>query len=189
MGYIENHLPQNERIIAKARKSPVILMRELLVLLLCGGFIALFLLYFHWNMDKLIWVIIACAAVFLLFFLNSLFKIISLQLMVTANRFVSRENIIAVKAFETHLANIDGVEVKYNIFGRIFNMGNIEIITHSTRHTFKNIGRPDQFAALLNKQITTVAKMRKPKPVQVSFGLKPVSGTPSETVKTLRDDG
>ncbi|MEG2453482.1 MAG: hypothetical protein RSB20_01305, partial [Clostridia bacterium] len=132
MNYLLSHLTANERPIAKTRKSACIFLREVLVLIILGGVIAGFFFGMKWPLasKEMYMVYGGCGLVFLVFLSLNIASFISTALLVTTHKFMYKEDIVAIKVFDTQLQNIDAIEVDYKtIFHRMFNYGHITIST------------------------------------------------------------
>lgn len=182
MNYLINHLPSGEKVVATARKSLFIFLRELLIALLIGGVIGGFYYGLHWQFDKMLYVYIGCGIILVLFFINNFIKIVSTALLVSTSKFLFKKDLITITVFQTQLQNIDGIEVKYKTpLHRLFNAGNVSVLTRNARYELKNISQPDIFASRLNKQASIVAdnKIRK---VDITFGIGQGNGLQPITV-------
>lgn len=71
---------------------------------------------------------------------------------VVGGKVLGQSGVISIKTLESEVKDVNGVEIQKNLFGRLLNYGNIKITTPSTTHIFKNIGKPDELKAEIQKE-------------------------------------
>lgn len=173
MNYLLSRLPMDEKGVAKTRKTVCLFFRELLVAIIVAAAIILLNKFLQWEFKstKMYIVYGVGGGIWLILFLQNFTKYISTAMLVTTHKFMYKEDLVTINVLDTQLSNIDAVEVEYKTpLQRLFNYGHITISTRNTKHTFKNISKPDIFSARLNKQAALAADSRIRR-VHVSFGL------------------
>ncbi|HRR89398.1 MAG TPA: PH domain-containing protein [Eubacteriales bacterium] len=173
MRYIESHLPKSQRIVAKARFSAWVYLRELFVAAVLGG--GIYLLYYFKVIgfgDNLMWYVIAGAAglVLLLFIQNTLNRM-SNELILTENRLIGRRGILSIKMVDVALPNISNTESFAGLFGRMLGYGKVAIKIQDTSHIYKNVVRPDAFIAKIGLQTARLRKNEQGENIVIKFGL------------------
>lgn len=173
MNYLLSRLPLEEKGVAKTRKTICLFFREILVAILIAAVIIVLHKFLKWEFASTNMYIVygVGGGIWLLLFLQNFTKYISTAMLVTTHKFMYKEDLITINVLDTQLSNIDAIEVEYKTpLQRLFNYGHITISTRNTKHTFKNISKPDIFSARLNKQAALAADSRIRR-VHVSFGL------------------
>lgn len=155
--YLQRLLGENEKIILITRQHWFILARNILVeiLLILAIFVASLLLILLLNL--------AAALVIPIGFLIMLLPIASLaldvarwsnsQFVLTNRRVIQISGIFNKTTEDSSLEKVNDVKMVQSFFGRLFNYGDIEIMTASELgvNTFRRIAKPIEFkTAMLN---------------------------------------
>lgn len=112
-----------EKIIKKAKLSPVILIIEFISVV--GWF----------------------------FLPRDLIAFFTTKLIITNKKITGRTGLLNTNQLDSPLNKINGVQVKQGLLGKIFNYGTININTAANLFHFNLISNPHEFAATLNNQI------------------------------------
>lgn len=150
--YIQGMLGQNERILLATRQHwfillSNILMEILLIVLLVAGFTALTLVY----------PLAAIGFVLVLVPLGGMLRDILIwsnrEYIVTNRRVIQISGVFSKNVVDSSLEKVNDVKMSQSFFGRMFDYGDIEILTASEIgvNLFKRIGDPVKFkTAMLN---------------------------------------
>ncbi len=135
MGYIENNLLPEEKVVYWAKLHPVIFLPPLILAFL--GLAA-------FAVSSLVAVLILLFALFL--GLDRYVRLITCEFAVTNRRVLIKTGIIRRHTLELLLGRVETVGVDQGIFGRILNYGTITVIgTGGTRELFTGIAKPLEF--------------------------------------------
>jgi len=150
--YIQGLLGQNERILLATRQHWFILLSNimleiLLIVLLVAGFTALTLVY----------PLAAIGFVLVLVPLGGMLRDILIwsnrEYIVTNRRVIQISGVFSKNVVDSSLEKVNDVKMSQSFFGRMFDYGDIEILTASEIgvNLFKRIGDPVKFkTAMLN---------------------------------------
>lgn len=150
--YIQGMLGQNERILLATRQHLFILLSNimleiLLIVLLVAGFTALTLVY----------TLAAIGFVLVLVPLGGMLRDILIwsnrEYIVTNRRVIQISGVFSKNVVDSSLEKVNDVKMSQSFFGRMFDYGDIEILTASEIgvNLFKRIGDPVKFkTAMLN---------------------------------------
>ena len=94
-----------------------------------------------------------CIFVGLYWFPRDLIKYFTTHLEVTNRRVKGKTGLINTNELDCPLNHINSVQVKQNLFGKMFNYGNIIISTASTVLDFSYISKPNELKTIINNQI------------------------------------
>ena len=157
--YIDNLLGEREKILYVARQHWFILARNILAeiilifLIFIGSIVAAF--YFQANFPLAL--IILIGFVLLLFPIATMTRDILLwsnrQFIVTNRRVMQTAGVINKSVTDSNLEKVNDVHLSQSAFGRVFNYGDIEILTASElgANLFQRIEKPINFkTAMLN---------------------------------------
>jgi uncharacterized membrane protein YdbT with pleckstrin-like domain len=156
-GYVESLLGNRERIILVARQHWFILVSsivlEIIIILVLISITILAGMY--WAQFALL--IGAIGTILLLLPLTTLmrdiFDWLNKQYIVTNRRVIQISGILNKNVTDSSLVKVTDVKMSQSVFGRIFNYGNIEILTASEfgANLFRRIEEPIEFKiAMLN---------------------------------------
>ena len=124
MGYIEENLMKDEKIIATAQV--------------------------HW-MDIVLGVIFFW--VFLIPLLSAISRRLSTELAVTTHRAIGKQGLIRRHATDLMLDRVQNVTIDQSILGRIFNYGSVRVTTAGEVTNFRGIAQPAVFKAAVTNQM------------------------------------
>lgn len=163
MRVLERTFRKSERIVAKAKFTYMVFLREVFVAALLGGIIAV-LWVFTPQINALIkqdilsqsilkWVIVGASAfVFVMFIFEAIAKW-NKEAVITDRKFVVRTGIIHLVDVQLPLDKIEMVQVKQNIFQRILGYGTVLISVDSGNPlAIKGITSPARFAQCVTRQ-------------------------------------
>lgn len=135
MGYIEQLLGENERVLFQTRQHPLVLLRPVLGYgipagVLIGMTIASGLLFPPFTLPVVI-AGLALAAIPLALLIRSLLRWWNEVYLVTTRRVVQVEGILNKNVLDSSLEKVNDVVLRQSMWGRLFNYGDIEILTGS----------------------------------------------------------
>ncbi len=135
MGYIERLLGENERILFQTRQHPLVLLRPVLGYgipagVLIGLTIASGILFPPLTLPVVV-AGLALAAVPLALLIRSLLRWWNESYLVTTRRVVQVEGILNKNVLDSSLEKVNDVILRQSLWGRLFNYGDIEILTGS----------------------------------------------------------
>ncbi len=151
MGYVENNLGKDERILARVTHSKAAICGSVIKAVLVIGI--MFALFFaigllddslhslggvpSWFETFLAVIRVVVIAIGILcgidFILGCALTIKFNQLIVTNKRLLGRSGLISKKVTDMPLMKLDNIQVKNGFFGAIFHYGNLEIISAGTQ--------------------------------------------------------
>ena len=131
MGYIEDNLMKDEKILASAR--------------------------IHW-MDLVVGIIFFW--VFLIPLFSALSRWASTELAVTTHRAIGKQGLLRRHATDLTLDKVQNVTIDQSILGRIFNYGSVRITTAGESTNFAGIAQPAVFKRAVTDQMETYSQMK-----------------------------
>lgn len=149
MNYIQKNLLSGEEIKYVA-KLHFFLFVQPIILLLIGAFLA--------SSPKEISAMTHYAGLLILFFgivslLSRILIKVGSSYAVTNKRVILKTGVISRKAVDLVLAKCEGLHIKQNILGRIFNFGTITVTTGGVSSSYPYIADPLAFRRDINTQI------------------------------------
>jgi len=150
--YIQDLLGENERILLVTRQHwfvlfSNILLEILLIVLLVAGVVALSLVYPVATVGYVL-VLVPLAGM-----IRDILIWSNRQYIVTNRRVIQISGVLSKNVVDSSLEKVNDVKMSQSFFGRLFNYGDIEILTASELgvNLFKHIGNPVGFkTAMLN---------------------------------------
>lgn len=94
-----------------------------------------------------------CILVGVVWIVKDLIKFFTTKLIITNKRVNGKTGFINTNELDSPLNKINGVQVRQDLFGKMFNYGTVSITTASTVFNFDYIDKPNDFKAILNNQI------------------------------------
>lgn len=94
-----------------------------------------------------------CILVGVVWIVKDLIKFFTTKLIITNKRVNGKTGLINTNELDSPLNKINGVQVRQDLFGKMFNYGTVSITTASTVFNFDYIDKPNDFKAILNNQI------------------------------------
>ncbi len=131
MGYIEENLMKDEKILASAKV--------------------------HW-MDLVVGIIFFW--VFLIPLFSALSRRASTELAVTTHRAIGKQGLLRRHATDLMLDKVQNVTIDQGILGRIFNYGSVRVTTAGEATTFAGIAQPVVFKRAVTNQMETYSQMK-----------------------------
>ena len=161
MGYVEDNLLQDEKILARAKIHWVILIYPIIFLLI-GIFFAMI---FHVsspngvpsNTDTIItsliciwsWPIIGLITIII-----AILIYLTTEFALTNKRVIAKVGILNQHSLEIMNNKIESIGVSRTILGRILNYGTITVVgSGGTKQSFKNIAKPMELRQKINMQV------------------------------------
>jgi uncharacterized membrane protein YdbT with pleckstrin-like domain len=148
MGYVENNLSANEKVLAKG-KIHWFVFAPSIVFFLIGLSLT--------GEPKIapIGAIVIIAAIYL--FLKALLAVISTELAITTKRVIAKFGFIRRKTIEMNHTKVESFNVDQSIFGRIFGFGTLTINgTGGVRTPMPSISKPLEFRRIATEQIENI---------------------------------
>ena len=171
MKTLERKYSKSERVVAKARFSSWVFLRQLLVALLLGGIIAVLWVYggkivdflnekLHQNIllatyiTGLKWTILGCAVFVLALVIVQAISLYSKELILTEDKIVFRYGVFDVENAIIPLNEIRIVESKQKLVQRILHTGDINIVSDAEKpYRIKGIVAADRLSRRVMKQV------------------------------------
>lgn len=149
MNYIQKNLLSGEEIKYVARLHFFLFVQPI-ILLLIGAFLA--------SSPKEISAMTHYAGLLILFFgivslLSRILIKVGSSYAVTNKRVILKTGVISRRAVDLVLAKCEGLHIKQNILGRIFNFGTITVTTGGVSSSYPYIADPLAFRREINTQI------------------------------------
>lgn len=152
MGYVENMLGENERVLLVTRQHWFVLfsaiVAEILVTLVVVAVIVPLAV-----INPAVWLALLLALIPLLIMLRDISDWSNRQYIVTNRRVIQVSGVFNKSVVDSSLEKVNDVKMTQSFFGRLFDYGDIEILTASESgvNLFKRIGNPVKFkTAMLN---------------------------------------
>lgn len=152
MGYIEQNLMPDERVIYRASLHWNIFLTPVII-----GFIGALLFIMAFAGDFILE--LRCAGMFLLALalmsgLGAIISYVTSEFAVTDKRILGKIGFIQRRSLELFLSKVEGIGVNQGIMGRLLGYGTIVVIgTGGTKQAFKNIVNPLEFRRQVHSQI------------------------------------
>lgn len=161
MSYIEKSLVENEKLLCKANLTNFIYFNELFYFLLLVGYylidVNLFLIPKEYALKSLI----PLGIIWVIVFILEIIRDKSCELGITDSRIIGKKGFISIKALDTHLDNVDNIQISYSFWGRIFKYGTIIIESRSDTYCYKSISNPWKLKDQINAQIIRIKKAKE----------------------------
>lgn len=171
MKTLERKYSKSERIVAKAKFSNLVFLRQLLIALILGGIIAVLWVFggqivdfINAKLNKSIllstylsglkWAVLGCAGIVLVLVILQAISLYSKELIVTEDKIVMRYGVFDVQNAIIPLGEIRIVESKQRLFQRILHTGDINIISDAEKpYIVKSITASDRLTRRIMQQI------------------------------------
>lgn len=163
MGYVEGLLGKNEQIVIKTRQHWIVLARSfianliiLLLLLLAAIFLEVASPRSRFGLLGLVLVILMIFPI--LGFMRDYLQWWNEEYLVTNRRVIQAEGVINKHVIDSSLEKINDVVLNQSLLGRLFDYGDIEILTASEIgvNMLRHITHPVKFKAeMMNQRETT----------------------------------
>lgn len=145
MGYIEQNLIKDEKLIQKANLHWFIYAKSILIFLFG-------MMFFGSPENTGLFAFFTMLSI--VFFIDALIKRRTTELAVTNKRVIAKYGLISRQTIELNLKKIEGLNVDQGILGRIFNFGNVVISgTGGKQSPIKYISEPLVFRKTVNEEI------------------------------------
>ena len=176
MKTLERKYSKSERVVAKARFSSWVFLRQLIVAVLLGGIIAVLWIFgdkiIGFVNDKLSqniqldvylkglkWAILGSAVFVLLLVLLQAVSLYSKELILTEDKIVFRSGVFDVQNAIIPLGEIRIVESKQRFFQRVLHIGDISIMSDAEKpYRIKGITAPDRLTRRIMQQVSVNKK-------------------------------
>ena len=177
MKALERKYSKSERIVAKAKFSAWVFLRQLIVAAVLGGIIAVLWIFgakiidfangkFGWHIalsayfKGLKWAILGCGGLVLVLIVLQAISLYSKELIVTEDKVIMRYGVFDVQNAIIPLSEIRIVESKQRFVQRILNTGDISIISDAEKpYVVKGIASADRLTRRIMKQVNYNKKM------------------------------
>ncbi len=160
---------RSDRIVAKARFSCLVFIREILLAVVLGGGVGA-IWWFNDEIENLIlkhgqpamylkdeymrWAIVAVGALVLLCFIIDAIRIACKKLYLTEDRLVYHVGVINVRTASIPLRAIKSIETKQNPLTALFGVGSLVIVSDATKpYVVKGVVRAERFARRIMRQV------------------------------------
>lgn len=169
MKALERKYSKSERIVARAKFSPTVFLRQVVLAIILGGIIAVVWIFnskiegFFTKSDSvqyltdyvMKWCVIG-AGVFVLFcFILQAISLFSKELIVTENKLIYRQGILSVKSAVINITTIKSVEYDASVVSRLLNCGRIIVIIDAQKpYIIDGIIGADKLASRIMKQVS-----------------------------------
>lgn len=147
MGYVENNLMKNERIVYQAQLHWWIFVRPIIFLI----FGLAFFTSGEEGAAKNIGLIIVIVSLISLIW--QFIKKKNSEFVVSNKRVVLKSGVISRNVNEVVLSKAEGMNVNQGLFGRIFGFGSIIVTSGGATNSYHNIADPLRFRKEINEQI------------------------------------
>lgn len=159
----------NDRIVAKARFTSTVFVRDIIIGVLLGGIVGA-IWWFNDEIENLIfqkgqpaiylkdeymrWVLIAVACLTLLLILIDAIRFASKKLYLTEDRLVYHTGVINVKSVSIPLGAIKSIETKQNPITALLGIGALVVISDAQKpYVIKGIVKAERFARRVMRQL------------------------------------
>ncbi len=163
MKALEREFSRSDRIVAKAKFTYLVFLRELFIALLLGGIIAVIWVFMddinglldgeYLTQQILEYVILGCAGFVLILLFFEWFARFSKEVLITDNKFIARFGVLQIHDYQLPLDQIKVVEVHQNFIQHIFGYGAVRIMTDAEKPiVIRSIVQPSKFARRITRQ-------------------------------------
>lgn len=182
MKTLERKYSKTERIVAKAKFSPVVFLRDLLLAVILGGIVAVVWIFKdkiegvftksaepaqYLTDDVMRWVLLGVGVFVLVCFILHLLSYLGKELVLTEDKIVYREGVLGVHTAVIPLSAIRIVETKQNPVQRFAGYGSIVIISDAEKpYTIKGVSGVDRLTRRMMRQLA-VQKNIQNRPVRI----------------------
>lgn len=169
MRELERTYSRSERIVAKAKFTYWVYLREVLLAAVLGGILAVIWIFAD-QIEGLIkieflteavlkYILLGCAGAVLLAVLMEAVSRYRKEALITQEKFVARSGVVSLKNAQLPINEIKSVETKQMLFQRLLRYGNVTIITDAEKPLIvKWVVQPERFAQKITKQKTRTEK-------------------------------
>lgn len=172
MRYIENHLAKSERIVAKAKFTSWVYMRDIFTLLVLTAVDYVLFRFVSLVTEQIFWYVFAgIAGLFVLMVLQNTFVRWGTELVLTENKLSGRKGFFSIRLNSVQLVQINNLESTATFFGRIFGYGTVIVNIQDNKYVYKRVARPDAFVNKVNMQIARLRKNEQGENIVIKFGL------------------
>ncbi len=166
---MERTYSRSERIVAKAKFTYWVYLREVLLAAVLGGILAVIWIFAD-QIEGLIkieflteavlkYILLGCAGAVLLAVLMEAVSRYRKEALITQEKFVARSGVVSLKNAQLPINEIKSVETKQMLFQRLLRYGNVTIITDAEKPLIvKWVVQPERFAQKITKQKTRTEK-------------------------------
>ncbi len=153
MGYVEKCILKDEKLIHQANLSNCIYFNELFWFLLLAIYHLFNTKVINISNEMSFKMLSPILITWVVFFIKEVIRDKSTCLAITNERIIGKKGLIAFKSLDTHLTNIDNVQINMTIMGRIFKYGTVVIESRSDTYIYKSIANPNKMKDIINEQI------------------------------------
>lgn len=148
MGFIENNLSTNERIVYKAHLHWFAFMGGICLLFFIWLIAVGICLYNHldWWIPTLV-----TAVILIVGYIYITLVMKNTEYYITNRRLIVKRGILERQTTELRLSKCEGVIVNQSMLGRLFNYGTISITTGEVVNDYKFLARPIKFRTMINE--------------------------------------
>ncbi|MDR2634496.1 MAG: PH domain-containing protein [Clostridiales bacterium] len=171
MRYIENRLPAKERIVAKAKFSAWVFMREVLLAAVLAAGIFLAYTYLHIELQIVYYLAGAGGGFVLLVLILHIISRAGYEFLLTEKRLTGRIGFFNLCYMDTQLAQVNNLFSRASLLGRIFGYGTVYVTIQNNTFRYKNVVRPDAFVSKVSRTITRSKASERGEQLVVKFGL------------------
>lgn len=147
--YMQQLLGEYEKVLLNTRQHPFVLIRSILLELFLIGVICtiVIVLAVANSAAPLIWAGLVIAIIPLIGMIYDILVWTNRQYIVTNRRVIQISGVINKVVTDSSLEKVNDVKMVQSFWGRLFNYGDVEILTASEMgiNRFKRIGRPVRF--------------------------------------------
>jgi len=158
MGYVEDNLLPDEKIIIKAKVHWIIFIFPTLLLLLGLLFALITRVSSPTGNDTLLTSLICIWSwpiIGLFLLIVAILVYLTTEFALTNRRIIAKTGILNQRSQEIVTNKIESISVNRSIVGRIFNYGNIIVVgSGGTKQIFKNIAKPMELRHRINYEVT-----------------------------------
>ncbi|MEG2688378.1 MAG: PH domain-containing protein [Clostridia bacterium] len=173
MRQLEKKFSKSERVIARARFTYWVFLRELLLLMVLGGLIAVLWFFApkiegaftkvetvqYLTEQNLKWAMLGAGCFVILCALLHFITLNRKEFIVTENNVVCKMGVLSVKSYLLPISGIKIVQSEQNIFQRFLQYGNLIIISDAEKpYVVKYVIQPEKLAQKIIKQVASSNK-------------------------------
>lgn len=150
MGFIENNLTSNEKIVYKGYLHWFTFMKGIALIVVVWA--AVMVLCFYNLPEVWAYVAVTLLAIMVAIVYVSLVHT-NTEYYITNKRLIVKTGILQRNTTELRLAKCEGVMVEQSMLGRLFNFGTISITTGEVVNTYRFIANPIRFRTMINENL------------------------------------
>jgi uncharacterized membrane protein YdbT with pleckstrin-like domain len=152
MSYLDN-LAAGEQIVHRTRKTGMILLDTVIFTIISIVFFGVvYTQGWFGSMGRVQRAFLAASPFFvaLLLLINDIILFISVEIVITNTRILGKRGLVSLSVLNVPLNRVTDVKVEMSVLGKMFDYGNITILSPGGDHVYKKINNPRRVQNLIH---------------------------------------